>query len=216
VSLTYPLDLLANFPGTSTRFDLVPQIELDPTRNGKQISKDIGPELWEADYLTRVLSPNEMKFWKARLNSLHGESFIGYDLTAGYPILYPHGSWPTGLAFDGLAMLNSVSGNSKEISLSDLPSGFVGSVGDYLSFTYGTSRALHQVSEEFFSTGSGGTTDEFRVRPDIRPGYNLGSGGTVVLLVRAYAEMIVVPGSISASTDLTGRGQLSFTGRQTL
>jgi hypothetical protein len=216
MSLSFPLDLLADFPGTSIRFEAVPMLEIDPTRSGRIISKDLGPALWEADYQSKRLLPNALKFWKAKLLALQGQSFIGYDMTACFPIAYPNGSWPTGGSFDGIATLASVT-DAKVLTMDDLPAGYVGSVGDYVSFDYGDdSRALHQVMESFVADGSG-VTGSFEVRPHVRPGYNLLlTGGLPVALTKPRAVMVLVPGSVIASSDLSGRGSISFTGRQTL
>lgn len=213
--LIFPLDLLADWPGTSTRFNLDRVEEVDATRSGTVISRDLGPPLWSASYETRELAPTLLRHWKARLNALEGglQTFKGYDKTACFPIAYPNGSWPTGGAFDGLATLNAVS-DTKTIRLGDLPAGFVLSVGDYLSFTYGASdvRALHQVVEAAVAAGSG-ITPEFEIRPRLRVGWEL---ETVVSLVRPYALMAIVPGSVSDGSSLSGRGALSFSARQAL
>jgi hypothetical protein len=215
MTLSFPIDILADFPGLTTRFEPVPMEEVEPMRGGRQISKDIGPTLWELDVESKRLLPSELKFWKARLLSLQGETFRGYDKTARYPIAYPRGSWPAGGAFDGEAVLANVTDN-KVVTLSGLPAGYVGSVGDTISFPYGAdSQALHMVMEAFVADG-GGNSGGFEVRPHVRPGYGLGSPATDVMVAGAYALMVLIPGSVKVQSDMTGRGTVSFSGRQTL
>lgn len=215
MAIVEPVDLLADFPGTTTRFNLDRVEELDATRSGAVISKDLGPALWALSAQTRELPPTVFRAWKARLNSLEGGArvFKGYDLTACYPAAYPRGSWPTGPAFDGYASLNAVS-DARTIRLAGLPADFVVSVGDYLAFDYGASgaRALHQAVESVAAAGSG-ITPEFEIQPPLRTGWELDA---VVALVRPHTLMTLVPGSVSDSTGLNGRGSISFSARQTI
>lgn len=213
MALADPRDFLADFPGVSPRFDLVPMINVDPTRSGSQPSLDIGPSLWYADYKSRILKPSELRYWKAVIASLHGHAFLGYDLAGCYPRAYPNGTWPTGASFDGVASLLSVE-SVWSVILGGLPPGYVGSVGDYFGFLYGGKYALHQVMEPF-TADSGGETAAFEVRPEIRPGYVL-SPEPDVQLVKPKTTMRIVPGSVSAPGNDTSWGAISFSARQSL
>lgn len=212
--LTYPIDLLEGFPGAAT-LGLSYVQELSPTRGGEQNSADLGPALWELQAQSRELKPNDLRTWKARLASLENgaKTFKGYDRTACYPLAYPRGTWPTGLAFDGIGRLNAVNtDNYKEIKLSGLPNGYVLSEGDYISYAYGSARALHQLMATVIVV-SGGISPYVEVRPAIRPGYTL----TVdVDLIKPHAVMILIPGSVQAPASLNGRGTISFSARQTI
>lgn len=218
MAITYPLDLLSGFPGTSTRFELELNQEIDPLRSGDQVAKDLGPAVWVANYQSRVLKPTELRRWKARISSLVGamHTFKGYDLTACYPMAYPNGSWPTGLAFDGMATIADAEPTA--LALGGLPAGYVVSEGDYIAFEYGPNdaRALHQALESVQANETG-VTSLFRVEPELRPGFPDGGGSpaTVAQLVQPYALMVVLPGSLSATSDLSGRGTISFSARQT-
>ncbi|HWM82943.1 MAG TPA: hypothetical protein VNQ56_12855 [Pseudolabrys sp.] len=214
MAIIYPLDILAGFPGTTTRFELQYLQEVSPLRGGRQVVADLGPALWAMDVRSRSLQPNELKAWKARLAALEngGRQLIGYDMTACYPIAYPRGSWPTGGEFDGLASLRSVTG-SKTVTLGGLLEGYKVSTGDYISFGYGGNRALHQAMEDAVADEFG-VSSAFEVRPYIRPGYVL---DVDVALTRPHAVMLIVPGSVSApSAPDTGRGTVSFSAIQTL
>ena len=92
MALADPRDFSPPSPGVSPRFEPVPMINVDPSRSGSQPSLDIGPMLWYADYKSRVLKPSELRYWKAVIASLHGHTFLGYDLAGCYPIAYPKGN----------------------------------------------------------------------------------------------------------------------------
>jgi hypothetical protein len=220
MTITYPLDLLTGFPGTSTRFDPEYMLELDGTRAGKSIAKDLGPELWHATFATRELKPSELRYWKARMQLLEGgkQAFVGYDMTACYPLAYPRGTWPTGDAFNGIANLFDVdTDTNKRMRLSALPVGYRVSVGDYVSYDYANGlRALHRAVEEATADGSG-ITPFFEVRPHIRQGVDLDSDGAEVSLIKPHCLMVMIPGSLSTDSDKrTGRGAVSFSARQKL
>lgn len=219
MALTYPLDLLLGFPGMTTRFEPVYVQEISATRGGSQNSADLGPALWEADVQSRLLKPSALRTWKARLASLENgaKTFKGYDLTACYPLAYPRGSWPTGLAFDGSGYLAAVNtSNYQQLKVGGLPVGYVISEGDYISFAYGSYRALHQAMESVTADGTG-VTPYVEVRPAIRASAFLAASPVPdVDLIKPHATMILVPGSVSAQASLDGSGTVSFSARQTI
>lgn len=213
MAITYPYDILAGFPGTTLRFELQYLQEMSPLRGGCQVVADLGPALWVMDVKSKVMRPSELKAWKARLAALEngGQQLIGHDMTACFPIAYPNGSWPTGVAFDGVATLETVT-NNKTVTLSGLPEGFKVSTGDYISFGYGSARALHQAMEDAVADEFG-VSSAFEVRPYIRPGYVL---DVDVALTRPHAVMLIVPGSVSQPSQDNARGTVSFSAIQTL
>lgn len=220
---TFPLDLFAGgFPGTTTRFELGYVQELSPSRGGVQNAADLGPPLWETDVQSRLLRPLDLRRWKARLATLEGgiNTFVGYDLTACFPVVYPAGSWPTGLSFDGIADLDTVdTATYKQIKLGGLPVGYLVSEGDYLSFTDGAgARCLHQALAAA-TAGGDGKTPYFEVRPHIRLGYASTDSPPAmpeVALVKPHAVMVLIPDSVSQQSGLNGWGSISFSARQTL
>ena len=205
--ISFPRDILANFPGWSTDFDLTYRQEQSRTGGGRTIVKDLGTPLWSAAYQSRAMRANELDRWKALLNSLDGgvQTFKGYPLSRVYPIAYPNGSWPTGQAFDGhTADINTIGSNNKSIAAKLLPAGFLLSVGDYIRV--GTAR-LYQVMEDALASGAG-ITPTFELRPHLAPGTAVDDA---ISVYRPYCLMTIVPGSISTSSDpRTGRGAISF------
>lgn len=204
MALSQPFDLLSDFPGWVTSFDLMWRQEQSRTAGGKTIVKDLGSPLWQLKAQSKQLKPNELDYWRARLNAMENglSTFRGYSLSRTYPIAYPKGSWPTGGSFSGTAAaLNSVNANRKAIRVGSLPAAFVLSVGDYLAI----GNDLHQVMESATASG-GGLTSEFEVRPHLWPGVSSG----VASVFKPSCIMAIVPGSISSDASLNGWGSVSF------
>lgn len=208
MAISYPLDILADFPGWTTEFDLGWRQERSRTAGGRTIVKNLGDPIWRLAAQSRPLSANELDYWRARLQALENglQTFYGRSMSRCYPILYPNGSWPTGGSFDGNATLVSINDNRKAITVSGLPSGFQFAIGDYLAI----GNDLHQVMEA--ATAPSGTTGEFEVRPHIWPGVEAGgSPATTVTVLKPSCLMSIVPDSVSSSADpQTGRGVISF------
>jgi len=207
MAVTYPLDLLADFPGWVTDFDLLELQEQSRSANGKTYVKDLADPLWQMTAQSRQLSPNELDYWRARLKPLKGGggTFYGYPLSRTYPIRYPNGAWPTGGAFNGVsASLVAVNINQRAVQVGSLPAGFTLSVGDYIAIGHD----LHQVMEGVTAAVSG-ATPEFEVRPNVWPG--VAPGSAAVAVKRPSCIMAVVPGSVSSTADpQTGWGSITF------
>ncbi|MET4721910.1 hypothetical protein ABIF63_006016 [Bradyrhizobium japonicum] len=203
-----PFELLADFPGWTTGFDLQARQEQSRSASGVTYVKDLGPPLWTLKAQSKVLPPNVLDHWRARLKVLEGGlyTFLGYPLSRVYPISYPKGSWPTGGSFDGVsAALLSINANRKAVRLEDLPAGFKFVIGDYLAIGVD----LHQVVEATTADG-GGITPEFELRPHIWPGVT--AGASAVKVYRPACVMALVPGSVSTDASLSGWGSIAFQG----
>lgn len=208
MTITYPLDLLADWPGWST-LDLAYGDETSGQAGGQMRLKSLRAPLWTMRASTRDLSPNELRRWKAKLAALENgkKTFWGYDLAAYFPASYPNGSWPTGEAFSGDAAISALP-STIATRLKGLPAGFEISTGDQVSFAYGAgpSYALHQAMEDVVADG-GGVTPAFEVRPPIRQGAAINN---VVKVKRPACLMMIVPGSVSTPANLNARGPISF------
>lgn len=204
MSLSAPFNLLADFPGWTVSFDLMYRQEQSRTAGGRTVVKDLGSPLWQLKAQSKQLRPNLLDYWRARLTALGNglQTFYGYPLSRTYPIAYPNGSWPTGGAFSGLAVLATINANRKAVTVSGLPAAFVLSVGDYVS----VAGNLHQVMEAT-TASAGGLTPEFEVRPHIWLGV---AAGAAVAVYRPSCIMSIVPGSVASDSDLTGWGSVSF------
>lgn len=211
MSLTEPFDLLADLPGWTTVFEPLWRQEQSRTAGGRTYVKDFGSPLWSLSAQSRQLSPNELDYWRARLNAMQNglATFRGYSMSRCYPIAYPRGSWPTGVSFDGVsAELLTVNDNRKAVSLAGLPNGFKLSIGDYIQIG---EADLHQVMEPT-TADSDGETPVFEVRPHIWPSVEAGgSPATPVCVKRPSCLMAIIPGTIQSQADpQTGWGAVSF------
>lgn len=224
MAITFPYDLLAEFPGWSTDFDLYYRQEQSRTASGRTLVKDFGSPLWRAVYQSRSLRINELDEWRARLNTMENglNTFLGRSTSRCFPIKDPRGeklspsdtNTPTLLldftedqGFAGSASstptLASVSPNRKEIVITGIPYGYQLSVGDLIQI--GT-RNLHRVVMP--TASADGTTNALEIRPHIWPETMVGD---TVKLVRPECRMTIIPGSISTLSDFaTGRGSVSF------
>ncbi|MET0721032.1 MAG: hypothetical protein ABWY64_09380 [Tardiphaga sp.] len=204
MAITYPINLLPGFPGWTTGFSLRWRQEQSTQASGRILVKDMGAPLWTLRAASKVLSPNNLDAWRARLEALENglQQFWGYPMTRCYPIAYPNGSWPTGVAFNGTGIVAAVNANRKAISVQALPAGFVLSVGDYVS----VAGDLHQVMEAATANGSG-VTPQFEIRPHLWPAAAVGAAASVA---RPSCLMAIVPGSLSSDAQLNGWGSISF------
>lgn len=198
MAIMYPYDILAEFPGWSTDFDLAFRQEASRTSIGQTFVKDFGSPLWTASYQSVVMRPNELDAWRARLKALEGglKQFRGRPTSRCYPIAYPNG---TGMGNVSAVTVGSIGTNRNTIGLSGLPGGYIASVGDYLQIR---TNDLHQIVNV---SGS-----EIEVRPHLWPTTAVGDA---VTLVKPSCLMTIVPGSINTTADLsTGRGVITFQG----
>lgn len=192
MAITYPFDLLADFPGWSVEYDLLHRQEHSRQANGRTIVKDFGSPLWRATYQTRSLRPNELDKWRARLAAMEDglKTFKAYPLARCRPIAHPGSSvLPAGT-------INTIGADRKTVTLAGL-SAVALKAGDMV--TVG-GRDLHRIVDV-----AGGV---YEVRPHIWPGV---MAGAAVIVSKPYCIMAIVPGSMGSSADLaTGRGAISF------
>lgn len=193
-----------------------PTNEVTPLRSGKVISHDLGPTLWQPKFQSVSLPEHLAGFVLAWHDTvLSTGEFFGFDKRREYPLAYA-GGWGGltvgGSPFSGNCRLTAVAGNNVEVSLDQLPAGFIFSTADWLAFDYlsGAARALHRVSAGAVANGDGIVTLE--VRPHVRPGFALNAS---VMLYRAAARMLVLPGTYSEQADTNGT-TISFEAIQTL
>lgn len=205
MSITYPISLFPGFPGWTTGFDLKWRQEQSTQASGRVLVKDMGSPLWTLRATTKPLKPNQLDQWRAKLTSLENglQQFYAYPMSRCFPQSYPNGSWPTGGAYNGSAVLSAINANRKAITLQALPAGFKLLVGDYLSI----SGDLHQVMEPATANGSG-VTNEFEVRPHIWPAVTAPNPGVTVK--QPACLMAIVPGSLSTDASISGWGTVSF------
>jgi hypothetical protein len=213
MSLIYPLDILDAWPGWTTDFKLMSRDEFSRTAGGRTIPKNLGSPLWTLSATTTQLAPNLLDEWRARLDALENgvQTFKGWSRSRFFPIAYPEGSWPTGVAFNGLtATIFAVGLDNKSLRVDLLPHGFELRVGDMIQITRASDPVrydLHRVMEATAADGDG-VTGAFEVRPHLWPGVTVND---LVAVRRPWCPMAIAPGSISSPADpQSGYGTVSF------
>jgi hypothetical protein len=195
MAITFPrtdIMTMVDYSAETSPPQLVRRDEMSRQGSGRTIAKSFGSALWLMSYVTKPLPNDDAAAFEAALDSLDGviQTFEAIDLRRTWPRQYPDG---TG-ANDGVLL--SVNANNKALALSGLAAGQIVSSGDFLSFTYGTARALHRAVETVTANGSG-VTAQFEVRPHIRPGWTL-SPSTAVKLKNPRGIFALVPDSVSS------------------
>lgn len=192
MAITYPFDLLADFPGWSVEYDLLHRQEHSRQANGRTIVKDFGSPLWRATYQTRSLKPNELDKWRARLAAMEDglKTFKAYPLARCRPIAHPGSSaLPAGT-------INTIGADRKTVTLAGLATVTL-QAGDMVT---AGGRDLHRIVDVSGSV--------YEVRPHIWPGV---AAGAAVIVSKPYCIMAIVPGSVTTTAELTtGRGAVSF------
>lgn len=196
MAISAPLDLLTGFPGWSPVFELLYRQEQSRHASGRTRVKDFGSPLWTATYTTRNLRPSMLDYWRAKLASAENGlvEFTAWPIARSRPINHQgSGSLPTG-------ELHTIDANNKAIRVDNLD-GISLAIGDYVQI--GTD--LHQVMEPAVAVA--GLTPLFEIRPHLWSGVTVAD---VVSISKPACRMTVVPGSVSAQSDLRGWGSISW------
>lgn len=207
MAITFPrtdIMTMVDYSADTAPPQLLSRQEMSRQGSGRTIGKDFGSALWLVNYTTKPLPNDDASDFEAVLDSLDGviQTFEAIDLRRTMPRQYPDGTGANN------GVLASVNANNKALALSGLVAGQIVSRGDYLSFTYGTARALHRAVETVTANGAG-VTAQFEVRPHIRPGWTL-SPVTAVTLKNPRGIFALVPGSVSARPNGALHTVISF------
>jgi len=196
MAITEPIDLLTGFPGWSTRFELAWRQEQSRHASGRTRVKDFGSPLWGATYQSRLLKRRDLDFWRAKLDTAENGlvTFKAYATSRCRPMAHQGTSTlPTG-------SLNTIGSNDKSVRVSGL-TGITLSVGDMIQI----GSNLHRVVEQ--AAAVSGLTPLFEIRPHLWAGTNTGQA---VVITKPSCLMTVVPGSITATSELNGWGSISW------
>lgn len=200
--VTTPYDLMADWPGWTTEFEL--QFRQQHSRQGDGIVRTSGfaRPLWRMSAQSQTLKPNAMRALKAKLHGLENGrlTFYGRDLAGCRPAAYPAAS-----SFTDEGTVGSLPA-ADQIIFAGLPANFAISAGDYFHVQSGASRSLHQAIEAVTADGSGDTT-AVEVRPYFPSWVDAAQS---VRFVNAVAIMVIMPGGIAAQSGLNGMGTVSF------
>lgn len=214
---TFPMALDKFFEGLpiqTFKSDVGEAMEYNQTGGGEIISADLGPRLWKNDIVVRTGSYATIEQIKARLNLLRypNRSLLVHSMPFMAPQADPNGSI---LGASSITLSDVDTSNNRVVELSGFPIGYKLTVGDFMSFTYGSNPvryAMHQFAETAIADAGGKITIE--VNTFIRPGFAL---DTAVKLIKPVYKAIVLPGSTDVG-DMGGQfgSGVKFTVMQTL
>lgn len=210
MAITFPRTLPSALKVVGMTFMPQPMIEVSPLTGGDAVSADLGPTLWRPSYKSTNLNNENYGIVRSLYDTLLStHEFYAYDKWRQYPLAYKNG-WGSltvsGSPFDGTCKIKTVA-SAVSLVLKTLPtSGFILSIGDYLSFGYGANgnQALHRIAAGGVSS-SGEMTVE--VRPFIRTG---AAADDVVQLYRPSCKAIILPGTYDEQGSLPDNGSISF------
>ena len=216
---TYPLSLaqfwdLVAADNNSIKFTLGESRQFNVTGGGQLIDASLGARLWNGEVGLVPKSHHSISEIESQIEVLleAGASFLAYDPRKKYPQ-----SDPLGVTLGGSAViLASVNANNRDIGLAGLPSRYVLTKGDLLSFSYlssPTRYAMHRVVVGGAADAAGAISIE--VTPPIRPGFTI---STPVALGKPVMLAKIMPNSYKSSTGGAGKlsSGVSFTFSQSL
>lgn len=175
MALTFPRDLPTLRFGPGSNLYLERQETMAPTRGGLVQVAEIGTALWRAKYQTVTLGEQAGMQWEGWIASMragarqfrmvHPSRRVARAYPGGYTGMTRHDGSGFGA---GTCSITAIATTLDTVTLSNLPSSFVVSVGDLFSFVpTGSLQALHRVTEG--GTAVNGVI-EVSVEPTIRPG----------------------------------------------
>lgn len=194
--LTFPLPLATFFDGLAIQtgtVDLGEALETSETAGGEILSAALGNRLWTLEVTIATRSYGQGAAVKAMLDTLR---YPGRSLIArASPLIAPMDD-PTGAKLGNAAtVLAGVATNNREITINGLPSGYVLTVGDFVSFQYGTNPvryALHQIVVGGKASAQGSLKVE--LSSFVAPGFTT---GVPLTLVKPVFKAVLVPGSVT-------------------
>lgn len=217
MAITFPRTMPTTRFAPSSLISLERQDAKAPTRGGLVQVAELGTPLWRAMYRTPALPEARGHEWVAWADSLRGgvrqfRAVHPFRRTAfAYPGGYGGLTKHTGGSFTGDAVLQAVGVTLDTVTLSGLPSTFVLSVGDLLSFSpSGSRQALHRVVEGAIASAGVATVT---VEPTVKPGFTLSA---TVQLASPWFKAVIDRSSLQVDWQLGRVCTVSFEAWQTL
>lgn len=172
MALTYPRPLPAGFYLTDLSFRIDRGQVVSRTRGGLVQASERARPLWSVRGTTAIRMPEQFDALLAFYDSLRGSlnTFLMHNLGRERPIAYPGDGWAGftrhgGGAFDGTATVTSAFAYS--VTIGALPSQYIVSDGDMISWAWRSTRTLHRVVQG--GTAVNGVVT-VQVEPDVPAG----------------------------------------------
>lgn len=213
MAITFPIpqaDLGDQLPIKSVEWELERHQETSMDGSGEFLVADLAPPLWMGTVELRPLLKTEARKLEAKFNALDGGIWAFY-------LANPMGWWPAsdpgGVLYDtSTPTIGNIETNRKELSILDLPVGYVLQAGDFLSITYGTNRrGLFQLVSDVVVDGAG--TANVEVRPHLSTGI---LPSDEVTFAKPAAKVKVLPSTFKKTWYNNNRDVITFNVRQTL
>jgi len=215
VSISYPISLADLFGSLAIVSAVMaprdPRVGLQ-TRGGGGNDMNVGHALFEGQVTVRPYYTQENREVETRVNLLKdaGATFLVTDGRQVGPALDPDGS----ILGASSVTLTSIDAGKRMIDLSGLPSGYDLSIGDLLSFQFGSGQySLHQVARAATATG-GGSISDLDIFPRVP---QAAVSGVSVDLTNPTCKARMIPGGMTPATHLlVVSGGISFSWEQVL
>jgi hypothetical protein len=218
MALTFPRDLATLRFGPGSNLYLERQETMAPTRGGLVQVAEIGTALWRAKYQTVTLGEQagmEWEGWVASMRAgarqfrmVHPSRRVARAYPGGYTGMTRHDGTGFGA---GICNITAIATTLDTVTLSNLPTSFVVSVGDLFSFPpTGSLQALHRVTEG--GTAVNGVI-EVSVEPTIRPGTPT---PRVALLLAPWAKGHIDQRTVQVDWTYMRKCQVAFEAWQSL
>ncbi len=215
MGISFPLSTATFFDRlgfTAFQMSLPPIMERNETEGGEIITVEHGAQLWSGSATCRINPYTDGSDIEALFETLQRSdaTFQAYDKLRQWPRDDADGA----LIATSSPTVSPVADNSRAVRLNGLPSGYVLSRGDLLSFTYAsnpTRIGLHRVIVPA-TANAGNAIAELEVHPPIRSGL---ANNTALRLVKPICKAKLISYDPPTATR-SRRAEISFSWRQTL
>ncbi|OWV40383.1 hypothetical protein [Mameliella alba] len=215
MAITFPLGAPTFWDGlriASLSFRLGEAMSVSETGGGEVLAARMGTRLWSGEARIPPAEDQDQTLALIDLIRQPGAPFMVYDRRREFAQADPDG------AIQGAAVCRvaSVASNAREMTLTDLPSGYVLTPGDHLSISYGSSPIRYFLARVV--TGGTFVGAPAQVTVEVVPGIpEAVAADDVVRLIQPICKAVYVPDSFSGvSRDLVLDSGFSFKWRQTL
>lgn len=213
--VVYPLPMPNTGIASVEQFELIHADAVNVLRGGLSFGTQIGPPHWAVSMTTSNLKADteRRRLWRRFITALRGSKKLAllYDPDQPYPQAY--GSATTSLlrvgggAFDGTADVRTRI-DQRTFDFEGFPANFELLATDYVSFMKNGRYYLTSVVNDVTGLADGRVMG-VSVEPEVP---ELFDAFATIMVVKAYGEFILEPGSIRAPKGLEG-GTISFTAK---
>lgn len=215
MAITFPIDLATFWDSLGIHmysFRLGEAMSVSETGGGEVLTARMGTRLWMGEAFVPPNRDHDQVLALIDLIRQSGAPFLIYDRRRKFTQADPGG------AIQGAAVCRvaSVAGNAREMTLTDLPSGYVLTPGDHLSISYGSTPIRYFLARVV--TGGTFVGAPAQVTVEVVPGIpEAVAADDVVRLIQPICKAVYVPDSFSGLRRRSAFDEgFSFAWRQTV